>query len=142
MLRPPPILRGLMYRFLHRCLTHTPVLGLLIAALVFRALIPMGFMPTQGENGHLVMELCAGFGTKSVVVDLGDDAAPSSDAGAELFERSVCGFAVAALTVPPATQPAFPAILALQSPVALAPVTAITTPSILKAESPRAPPLI
>ncbi len=128
-----------MNQFLHRCLSRTPVLGLLMAALVFRALIPSGFMPTQGENGRIMMELCSGFGTKTVVVDLGDDA-PTP--GSQLFEHSPCGFTAAALAAPPVAPISFPVSLTLFDQLVVADTPVATAPSIQRTQSPRGPPLI
>jgi hypothetical protein len=52
------------------------------------------------------MQLCAGFGTKSVVVDLGDGAA-THDGANQLFDHSPCGFAAAAAAAPPPADVAF-----------------------------------
>lgn len=139
-----------MRRFLHLCLDRTPVVGLLMAALLFRALIPTGFMPTRADDGTLVMELCSGFTTKTVIVHLDDHATHGSPAGTpgddhgpshdDLFERSPCGFAVAATGAAP---PATPAALV---PVALPPflpefaVAVRPAPTILRSQSPRGPP--
>ena len=133
-----------MRRFLHLCLNRTPVVGLLMAALLFRALIPTGFMPTRADDGTLVMELCSGFTTKTVVVHLDDHAGqsgtdhdPSHD---DLFEHAPCGFAVAAAGAAP---PATPAVLVpVASPIFL-PEFAVAVrpaPSILRSQSPRWPP--
>jgi hypothetical protein len=141
-----------MRRFLQVCLDRTPLIGALMAALLFRALIPTGFMPTLGSDGTLVMELCSGFTTKSVVVHLGTPATQGVHAGhghaggdtdpapADAFEHSPCGFAVAVFAAPP------PAMLSLRAPaLPAAPRTAFVKvvqfpPSILRSQSPRGPP--
>jgi hypothetical protein len=147
-----------MRRFLHLCLNRTPVIGLLMAALLFRALIPAGFMPTLASDGTIVMELCSGFTTKTVVVHLdghadtashGDHAgyADSHDAGhdsshGDLFEHSPCGFAVAATS---AGLPAVPAALvpvSAPSPLNEQPAALQTSPSILRSQTPRGPPIV
>lgn len=128
-----------MHRFLKRCLSRTPVLGLLMAALVFRALIPTGFMPGH-ENGKLVMELCSGFGTKSVVVDLGDK--QFSHSSARLFDHSPCGFAAGALPAPPPAVTTFPVTADLHFVAAVADAFPQLAPSPRRAHAPRAPPLI
>ncbi|MEQ1581752.1 MAG: hypothetical protein ABL964_14270, partial [Steroidobacteraceae bacterium] len=97
-----------MHAFLHRCLSRTPIIGLLMAALLFRALVPAGFMPAQAENGEIVMQLCSGFSTKSVVVDLGTSGA-THDSSTQLFDHSPCGFAAAAQAAPPPASMAFAA---------------------------------
>ncbi len=145
-----------MRRFLHLCLNRTPIVGLLMAALLFRALIPTGFMPTRADDGTIVMELCSGFTTKSVVVHLdgstesashADHAghADSHDAGhdsshGDLFEHSPCGFAVAATAAGP------PALLSAVVPIpSQSPLTELhaavqTPPSIHRSQTPRGPP--
>jgi hypothetical protein len=143
-----------MRRFLHLCLNRTPVLGLLMAALLFRALIPTGFMPTRADDGTIVMELCSGFTTKTVVVHLDEAAEHAGHVGhvgghagdhdsshGDLFEHSPCGFAVAATSAGP------PAALAAVVPVSpqsslTAPHAAVQTPpTIHRSQTPRGPPL-
>jgi len=128
-----------MHAFLHRCLSRTPIIGLLMAALLFRALVPAGFMPAQAENGAIVMQLCAGFGTKSVVVDLGDGAA-THDGANQLFDHSPCGFAATAAAAPPPADVAFAASSTPASLTTRGDAGSIV-PSIVRAHSPRAPPL-
>jgi hypothetical protein len=144
-----------MRRFLHLCLDRTPVIGLLMAALLFRALIPAGFMPTVASDGTIVMELCAGFTTKTVVVHLdaqadhADHVDPAGNEGShpdaahgDLFEQSLCGFAVAGTAAAP---PSRLAEVVPFSPQAAPPtfhVVAQTPPSIHRSQTPRGPPLV
>jgi len=143
-----------MRRFLHLCLDRTPVIGVLMAALLFRALIPAGFMPTVASDGTIAMELCAGFTTKTVVVHLDAQADHAAHAGhdtsgdgghdsshVDMFERSPCGFAVATFAAPPpAMQPALPPVPSQSSVAAFAP-SSHSLPSILRSQAPRGPPL-
>ena len=129
-----------MHAFLHRCLSRTPIIGLLMAALLFRALVPAGFMPAQAEDGRIVMQLCAGFGTKSVVVHLGESGA-SHDNGSELFDHAPCGFTAAAIAAPPPAADAFAISSTPDSPTTHADTASVVVPSIQRAHSPRAPPL-
>lgn len=129
-----------MHAFLHRCLSRTPIIGLLMAALLFRALVPAGFMPAQAENGEIVMQLCSGFGTKSVVVDMGASGA-THDSGSQLFDHSPCGFTAAAMAAPPPAAAAFAAISTPDSLATRADAPSVISPSIVRAHSPRAPPL-
>ena len=147
-----------MRRFLHLCLNRTPVIGLLMAALLFRALIPAGFMPTLGSDGTIVMELCSGFTTKTVVVHLDGHAesaspvdhaghADSHDAGhdsshGDPFEHSPCGFAVAATSAGPPAVPAVLVPVSAPSPLTEQPADLQTSPSILRSQTPRGPPLV
>jgi hypothetical protein len=143
-----------MRRFLHLCLNRTPIIGVLMAALLFRALIPAGFMPMLASDGTIVMELCSGFTTKSVVVNL---AAPADSAGhvehavsegaradaahGDLFENSPCGFAAAASAAGPPSLLAAIAPIAPQIPLAALHAAAETPPSIYRSQTPRGPPL-
>lgn len=129
-----------MYVFLHRCLSRTPIIGVLMAVLLFRALIPAGFMPAQAENGEIVMQLCAGFGTKSVVVDFGPGHA-SQDPGAQLFDHSPCGFAAAAVSAPPPTPLTLSTSATADSLANPSDTGSVITPVLQRAHSPRAPPL-
>ena len=144
-----------MRRFLHLCLDRTPVIGLLMAALLFRALIPAGFMPTVASDGTIVMELCAGFTTKTVVVhldaqaDQADHADPAGNEGshpdaahADLFEQSPCGFAVAGTAAAPPSRLAEVAPFSPQAPPTAFHVVAQTPPSIHRSQTPRGPPLV
>lgn len=144
-----------MRRFLHLCLNRTPVIGLLMAALLFRALIPSGFMPTLASDGTIVMELCSGFTTKTIVVNLDAPAGHANHAEhavsegnhtdaahGDLFEHSPCGFAVAATTAGP---PAVPStVVPVSAPASLTeqPAALQTSPSILRSQTPRGPPLV
>lgn len=145
-----------MRRFVHLCLNRTPIIGVLMAALLFRALIPTGFMPMLASDGTIVMELCSGFTTKSVVVHLDDHAGHAAHAGhvghtdshddshdsshGDLFEHSPCGFAVAATGAgPPAVASAI-APIAPQTPLAEFRAVTRTPPSIHRSQTPRGPP--
>jgi hypothetical protein len=139
-----------MRRFLHFCLERTPVIGVLMAALLFRALIPTGFMPMLGSDGTLVMQLCSGFTTKSVVIHLdasamhadhaahaaGNDSAPSHG---DLFEHSPCGFAVAAGAPPQAELPFITPRSAHTAP-AVPGLVGEPQPTIVRSQGPRGPP--
>jgi len=128
-----------MHAFLHRCLTRTPILGLLMAAVLFRALIPAGFMPTQAESGEIVMQLCSGFETRSVVVDLG-----SRDAGhdaSQLFDHSPCGFTASAMAAPPPFVSGLALATRADSVAPTAGASLPAAPPLDRAHSPRAPPV-
>lgn len=133
-------IRAAMHAFLHRCLTRTPIIGLLMAALLFRALVPAGFMPAQAANGEIVMQLCSGFSTKSVVVDLGTESG-THDSGSALFDHTPCGFTAAGLSAPPVVHAGFAAVRHLDQATTPRDVHATVVPSITRAHSPRAPPL-
>jgi Protein of unknown function (DUF2946) len=129
-----------MHAFLHRCLSRTPIIGLLMAALLFRALVPAGFMPAQAENGEIVMQLCSGFGTKSVVVDMGTGSA-THDSGSLRFDHSPCGFTAAAIAAPLPADVAFAVSSTPASLTTRGDAGSVIVPSIFRAHSPRAPPV-
>ena len=112
------------------------VLLWLLPALVFRALIPVGFMP--GTGPVLALELCsaAGFGSEFALHD--GAGAPAGHDGAGSHEA--CAFAASAtagpapeLTVPVPVDPAATRIDARTSPFLAAPGSSLRPP-------PRAPP--
>jgi hypothetical protein len=129
-----------MHSFLHRCLSRTPIIGLLMAALLFRALVPAGFMPAQAENGEIVMQLCSGFSTKSVVVDMGTGSA-THDGSRALFDHTPCGFTAAGMAAPPPSVVVFAATSTPAALTARGDSGAVIVASITRAHSPRAPPL-
>lgn len=63
---------------------------LLVAAFLFRALVPVGFMPDFGAEGMQVV-ICAGASEKAVTLDA--DGKPT-DAPAHKGGLDVCGFSV------------------------------------------------
>jgi len=128
-----------MHAFLHRCLSRTPIIGLLMAALLFRALVPAGFMPAHAENGEIVMQLCSGFSTKAVVVDLGTGSG-THDSN-QLFEHSPCGFTAAGISAPPPSVAVFAATSTPDSLPTHGDSGSVIVASITRAHSPRAPPL-
>jgi len=136
----PVYIHAAMHAFLHRCLSRTPIIGLLMAALLFRALVPAGFMPAPAANGEIVMQLCSGFSTKSVVVDLGSGSV-SHDSGSTLFDHTPCGFTAAGMAAPPVTHSMFAAASGPDEVAIPQDVRASVVPSITRAHSPRAPPL-
>ena len=130
-----------MHAAINKFIARFPILGVLTAALLFRALIPAGFMPAQGANGEIVMQLCSGFATKSVSVSFDDDGVPATGQSS-LFDSSPCGFAASA--APPVLPVS--ALNVVHVPVA-PPVSsghppAISLASILRSQSPRAPPAL
>lgn len=147
-----------MRRFLHLCLDRTPVIGLLMAALLFRALIPAGVMPDPvASDGTIVMELCQvpasqrrrSWSTSMRRPTQADHADPAGDEGshpdaahADLFEQSPCGFAVAGTAAAPPSRLAEVAPFSPQAPPTAFHVVAQTPPSIHRSQTPRGPPLV
>lgn len=129
-----------MHAAVHKFIARFPILGVLAAALLFRALIPAGFMPVQGAHGEIVMQLCSGFATKSVVVSF-DDADGPTNGHATLFDESPCGFAAgAAPPLPVVALPAFEPLAGARAEPSHSSAGA-SPASILRSQSPRAPPV-
>lgn len=127
-----------MHAAIHRFIARFPVLGLLMAALVFRALIPAGFMPMQSANGEIVMQLCSGFESKAVSVSLDDEGTPNQQS--TFLDSSHCGFS--ASSAPPLASNTAVAFALANAPhaVPVASLPAARPLSIHRTQSPRAPP--
>lgn len=67
--------------------------GLLLVAVMVRALVPAGFMPDfqSGPDGTFKIVICTANGFKVISTDAGDDPSPRSDHG-----HDVCAFAATA----------------------------------------------
>lgn len=111
-----------MYHFLQRCLNRTPLLGVLMAAIVFRALIPQGFMFGQAD-GAVEMQFCSG---ATVLVDMDGAGASNSgghgkDGNGQAFQPGVCAFAAGllgdALPVTRALDPQLPLVVIVPAAV-------------------------
>jgi len=91
-----------------RNLLRERVLLWLLPALVFRALIPVGFMPGVGQS--LTLELCSSVGYVTSVVHFGADGLPVEDPqGGHGDRHSPCAFAASA-TAAPAPSAAMPTL--------------------------------
>ena len=113
------------------------VVGLLLAALVLRALVPAGYMLGGDTQAGLTLTMCHAAGTPSGTLPA-EPAAPGED------QRTLdaCPFALSASAAPPPAAAVLPDVLAIGSPAAAhEPVAAPHLPSILRAQSPRAPPV-
>lgn len=53
--------------------------GLLLLALMLRALIPAGFMPTQDADGKVAVVICTGTGSTTIMMDAHTVPRPASD---------------------------------------------------------------
>ena len=96
-----------------RNLLRERVLLWLLPALVFRALIPVGFMPAGGHS--LTLELCSSVGYVTSVVHFGADGLPVDDPrGGHVDRHSPCAFAASApdALAPMAAAPTRPAAAA------------------------------
>ena len=110
-------------------------LALLVAcALLVRALIPEGFMPAAGAGG-LTVELCPGAG----VMPPGHAGHPSRDPGGT--HQTNCVFSTGASAAFAAALPAPGAAPALPAREPMPAAEREHVPAILRAQSPRAPPL-
>lgn len=58
---------------------HYSCLLILLLALTVRCLIPVGFMPGQGQDGVFSIVICTAMGTETILVDAGNN--PVSDHG-------------------------------------------------------------
>lgn len=134
---------------------RSPLLvALLLGAFLARGLIPTGFMPATHAGPGVQLTLCTAHGLAPSATAPGlhyaDDAAPAGDADPEprtpaphdgsSEHESPCAYAVAATVVPPS------ALVSATLPPTVGPrlvehfVTTGTRPSIVRAQSPRAPP--
>ncbi len=112
-------------------------IGLLLAALVLRALVPAGYMLGGDTQAGLTLTMCHAAGIPPGALPA-EPAAPGED------QRTLdaCPFALSASAAPPPAAAGLPDVLAIGSPAALRePVAALHLPSILRAQSPRAPPV-
>jgi hypothetical protein len=113
------------------------LLAAVLPCLVLRALIPFGFMPVAGSHGP-AMQLCPGAAAMAGMVH-GDPQHPSGTAPAGAH-NALCAFAASAA---PAIAPATAAILTRSSRLSFggqAPADSLQLPSIVRAQSARAPP--
>ena len=44
--------------------------GLIAAALLIKALVPLGFMPGTASNGTMIVQICNGYGPQSMVMEI------------------------------------------------------------------------
>jgi hypothetical protein len=113
------------------------LLAVILPALVLRALIPFGFMPVAGSGGP-ALQLCSG-----VAAMAGAPSGHQHHHGTGSSDGSVHALCAFAASAAPAVTPAAPAILYSAINVSCAGPTdtcGIRAPSILRAQSARAPP--
>jgi hypothetical protein len=126
-----------MGKFAHRCLSNSLFTGLLFAALAVRALIPVGFMPVASNGGALTLQLCAQRGSEVPSVRVGKDGQriPTSPS-----HETPCLYSVSGTPTPLPWMPSLP--VATEPAGEIAPPISLTVsvPSILRTQSPRAPP--
>jgi hypothetical protein len=129
----------LMLRFLHRRRPRSLLWGTMLVIVLGRGLIPAGLMLGEDAAGALTLTLCPG-ATHAAAAGgaAGNHHAPKADAARW---DSPCLFAVSAIAAPPPQ--AFWAdslFVRLVGVVALPDIPSSAIPSILRAQSPRAPP--
>jgi len=132
------------------------IAALLLPALLYRALIPAGFMPTVGADGALTLEFCPGETSPAVSIEAihghahhGDRAVmghiythESTDPSSPGQQHVPCPYALSAT---PALAPAIAAEVHLAFDVLVpraSDATDIFSPSIVRAQSSRAPPVL
>lgn len=135
---------------------------MVLGALLFRALIPAGFMPMAAADGRLMIMFCPGVSGATLVATPGPDphehhhhheAAPESPegkpsqshaghhSGGTVGEHATCVFAASATVAPaPAACAATVAAIAEPREQPCSDLIAGTVPSITRAQSARAPP--
>ena len=133
---PPARLRRKQFR----------IAGLLLPAILFRALIPAGFMPAIASDGAFGLQFCPG--TDQAAMDTRSahfhhHGGASGDSGDTMGHgQLLCPFAA---TVGPAPLPALTALVIApdyNQPVPSRPVSRDTIPTIIRTQSPRAPPAL
>ena len=92
---------GRMLAALRRHPLSEQAVAWILAALVFRALVPAGFMVGTGADHSLEVELCHGQGQFSTVVHYGDDGRPLDAPADPHRAKDRCPFALSALLAPP-----------------------------------------
>lgn len=127
-----------MNRFARRCLANSVLLGLLLAALTLRALIPVGFMPVAGGGHSFSMQLCTSSGYQTVVVRFGQDGRPAPPAPAH---DAPCLYSVCSALAPPPSLVATSVPACVVARLTVPAVQRVAVPSIARAQAPRAPPL-
>jgi len=121
------------------------IAGLLLPAILYRALIPAGFMPAIGSDGALRLQFCPGADRAAAdtrPVHAHHHGGASGDSGGAGHGQLLCPFAA---TAGPAPLPAMTALVVASvdsQPVVSRPVSRDTVPTIIRTQSPRAPPAL
>jgi hypothetical protein len=106
------------------------IVALLLPAILYRGLIPAGFMPVTDDEGSMSMEFCHGIGQ-------------SKPAGTENSHEGgrQCLFAATASPAPPPAMASQAVACHASLPLAEVTVLRETVPAIIRSQSPRAPPV-
>lgn len=119
------------------------VLALALPWLVLRLLLPAGIMPVLAD-GRVALDLCTAQGLQLArpVGGLGSPDHPDSGTPDARGHDAACGFAASAFAAPAPQTSAAPIVAALPFDPATAAAPGFFQPSILRAQSPRAPPFV
>jgi hypothetical protein len=110
------------------------VLALAVPWLALRLLLPAGFMPIVAD-GHVALDLCTPQGLQFAVPGTDHDGSPGARG-----HVAPCAFAACALAAPPPAACGGPVAALAADATHFATPQGIIQPSILRAQSPRAPP--
>jgi hypothetical protein len=124
---------------------RTQVAFLLIPALLYRAAIPVGFMPMIGDDGRLGIMFCPGEAVVGTTVDVhaahhhhhhanADGTAPSSS------QHVPCPYAVSAGAAPLPVVLDAPRAAPIPERISAEITAPVFTPTIIRSQSARAPP--
>jgi hypothetical protein len=114
------------------------VLLWLLPTLVFRALIPAGFMPASDHG--LALELCSSVGYGVVFEDYEPAASPEGHSGSDVTHHDPCAFAASATPTPvPVVSTPTAADSSSELPARVLSAAVLPEPSALR-PPPRAPP--
>ena len=89
----------MLHRLRHRSVRDQAV-AFILAALVFRALVPAGFMFASGDGHSLTVTMCHGAESRPAVVHYDDDGRPV-DGSSGQRASDLCPYAASALLAPP-----------------------------------------
>jgi hypothetical protein len=118
---------------------------IVVASLLFRGLIPAGYMPNTANPGHFFqMVICTANGVQTIAVDEnGQPAKQPPEDHQQKKAHKACPFALAAHATTPPADPMLQPIGAADYTTVLftAPATRLATTTLRKSAPPRAPPL-
>jgi len=130
----------MLHRLRHRS-GRDQAVAFILAALVFRALVPAGFMFASGDGHSLTVTMCHGAESRPAVVHY-DDAGRPVDSSSGHRASELCPYAASALLAPP------PALDSAR-PIDTGPATALPDPAApmlprdhARRPGARAPPLV
>jgi hypothetical protein len=128
----------MLHRFRHASIRDDAI-ALVLVAMVFRALIPSGFMLGGGHGTTLTVEFCSGAGSHPLIVHYGDDGRPAGPTQHH-GQDGHCPFAASALLAPPPMIVAAVAVGPVAVPRASRHSDPILSPERARRPGARAPP--